>query len=435
MSRQSTAWAEISKELSRSVGKTAWAVWLKPCQSQLDESSGLTQLTLTAPDNKLGWVKQRYGALIEETTARVLKRPVEVRYLDTTPPKRNTSGRRGPASKLPKPRADTYDVVPTSTGASDVGPGSRMLGRHMGSLPRVIANRPRLIVGEGATEDLHGPISVNKPLGKAGTQLVSALLDLLEGSENTVSLGSLNRHAHPCDGDLNQQAKRGKGGETYRLIWLNLERLKEIEVTAKSGKKDAESRYRGRFVELARRRVGGRLLNDMEASEILASLDQSKRGELFAGERQGTVQVHLSDEAVELRGRAGVSYDRAVFDLLPNREAAFYLFGLAQAFSSERPYFMSEVFKAQFGLEGLSDTQASKTIKAWVERISLLDPRFNVHAYRRIQGSRVFWCFKFARAGGGPGNVWFKGRPKAVHVAVVSRSDGALYIEPRAGPP
>jgi chromosomal replication initiator protein len=179
-------WSQVQSKLSAAVDEPTYRVWLEPLRPR--ELTG-QKLTIEAPTRACGWVRERFGRLLQTAAAGVLGPDVTVDILHGD--ERAGAGARGDRNAAPRQAKGSSSTSNTSQKRDDAGDllgNPRFTFEHfvIGESNR-LAHAAALAVAElpGHT---YNPLFICGPPGVGKTHLMRSIASLVLGHSPNLSV-------------------------------------------------------------------------------------------------------------------------------------------------------------------------------------------------------------------------------------------------------
>jgi chromosomal replication initiator protein len=174
-------WSRVQAELALAVGEATYRIWLEKLRAR--ELSADQRLLVEAPPQACGWIRDRFGRVLQSCAATVVGPGVVFELVSSQDPTGSGSGAEAHAR-----RSHSWDVTSASNGAPaepDGGPRGGPLGNPKLSFDQFVigdcnrlAHAAALTVAEMPAQ-AYNPLFIYGPPGVGKTHLLSSIASLL----------------------------------------------------------------------------------------------------------------------------------------------------------------------------------------------------------------------------------------------------------------
>jgi len=212
----SALWAQVRRELQRSLPESTFRLWLEPLRAV---SAHGTTLLLTGPPAVRTWVERRYASAVAEAVREHGSGLEEVAFVDTAEATADVAKKPGPRS-LPLDARHTFDNFV-------IGPGNRLA--HASAL--AVAELP----GEA-----YNPLFLHGSPGLGKTHLLGAIAEYMRRNHPTLTVHYTTAERFTSEFVT---ALRREGPDAFKTRYRELDALLIDDVQVLEGKEHTEEEF------------------------------------------------------------------------------------------------------------------------------------------------------------------------------------------------
>lgn len=304
-----TIWERIRADLRDAVGPSLFDIWLAPVRAVALDGD---DLLLEAPDELRAWIADRFGRVLQASTAAVLGPEVTV-HLGGAP---ETEGRLSPGASRPRRAAPEPEAGSSVPSAGGLNPKYTFDQFVIGSTNR-FAHAAALAVAENPGT-AYNPLVICGPPGVGKTHLLHAIGTYLEHYGSGVRVRVTTAEAFANDFIT---AVRTKGMGAFKTRYRDIDVLLVDDVQFLMAKARTEEEFFHTFNAV--RDAGAQVVVTSDrAPRDLAGLEDRLRDRFEAGLVAPITAPDHATRVIALRKRAaldGLELDPAVLDLVADR--------------------------------------------------------------------------------------------------------------------